>query len=222
MKKAIKEKSADRYQRIYKCIRERICLLHYPPGSRLNETELAAEFDVSRTPLRRVLQQLNHEGLLETKNGVGTIVTDINMKTFKDIYALRILLAEAMGSLSPNQASSRHIEIISDLIERAEAIQTKRDVEEYARIANDLEELLIDLIGSDPVKEITDILYYRVSRIWFTFLPNLDWESVIGSQLIEMSKMRDALKQGDIQAVGEIRKFHLGGILKKISHYISK
>ena len=222
MKKAIKEKSADRHQRIYKCIRERICLLHYPPGNQLNETELAAEFNVSRTPMRRVVQQLSHEGLLETKNGVGTIVTDINMKSFKDIYALRMLLADAMGILSPNPVSSRHIEIISDLIERAEAIRPKRDVEAYARIANDLEELLIDLIGSDPVKEITDMLYYRVSRIWFTFLPNLDWESVINDQLIEMNQMRDALKRDDIQAIGEIRSLHFGGILKKISHYMSK
>jgi DNA-binding GntR family transcriptional regulator len=90
--KAAKESSTDRFQRIYRQIRERICLLHYPPGTVLNETALATEFGVSRTPLRRVLQQLNHEGLVEIKNGVGTIVTDINMKTFKDIYDLRGIL----------------------------------------------------------------------------------------------------------------------------------
>lgn len=222
MKKAKKEKSADRYQRIYRCIRERICLLHYPPGTGLNETVLAAEFHVSRTPLRRVLQQLNHEGLLETKNGVGTIVTDINMKTFKDIYALRMLLSEAMGGLSPKQATDEHVEAITGLIERAQSLQANPDIEEYARIANDLEELLVDLIGSAPLKEITDMLYYRVSRIWFTFLPDLDWGSVVDSLLDEMKKMRDALGRNDIQAVGEIRRYHLEGILKKISDYISR
>lgn len=222
MKKPNKEKSADRYQRIYKCIRERICLLYYPPGTGLNESELAAEFHVSRTPLRRVLQQLNHEGLLITRNGVGTIVTDINMKTFKDIYVLRMLLAEAMGRLSPEQATDKHVEAVTGLIERAESLKTSRDVEEYARIANDLEELLVDLIGSEPLKEITDMLYYRVSRIWFTFLPHLDWGSVIDSQLDEMTKIRDALGHNDIQAVGQIRRYHLEGILKRISVYISK
>jgi DNA-binding GntR family transcriptional regulator len=170
--------------------------------------------------LRSVLQQLSHEGLLETKNGVGTIVTDINMKTFKDIYALRMLLAEAMGSQSPKPVSSEHIEALSELIERAEALKSKKDVEEYARIANSLEELLIDLIGSDPLREITDILYYRVSRIWFTFLPNLVWDEVINSLLNEINRMRDAMRQNDVQAIGEIRKFHLGGILEKISAYI--
>ncbi|MER8607582.1 GntR family transcriptional regulator [Mesorhizobium sp. M1233] len=34
-------------------------------------TELAAEFNVSRTPVRQALQRLDYEGLVETKNGVG-------------------------------------------------------------------------------------------------------------------------------------------------------
>ncbi len=96
-----KESSGQRHERIYKQIRERICLLQYPPGTILSETELAAEFEVSRTPVRRVVHQLHFEGLVDIKNGVGTIVTDIDLKTFKDIYDLRMRLSEMMGELSP-------------------------------------------------------------------------------------------------------------------------
>jgi DNA-binding GntR family transcriptional regulator len=152
---------------------------------------------------------------------VGTIVTDINMKTFKDIYDLRMLLAESMGELSPNPVTGKHIEAMSKLIERSEKLRHNRDIEKYAGIANDLEEVLIDLIGSAPLREVTDNLYYRVARIWFTFLPNLNWEEVVNAQLLELKRMRDAMKKSDIRAVGQIRSHYLRGILDGISGYIS-
>ena len=65
----------ERFERIYGIIRDRICLLDYAPGMRLGEEELAKEFGVSRTPIRRVLSRLETEGLLESRHGVGTFVT---------------------------------------------------------------------------------------------------------------------------------------------------
>jgi DNA-binding GntR family transcriptional regulator len=71
-----RESQASRFQRIYKAIRERICLLEYAPGTVLNEGQLADEFEVSRTPIRNVLQRLNYEGLLKTRNGGYLCVAD--------------------------------------------------------------------------------------------------------------------------------------------------
>jgi DNA-binding GntR family transcriptional regulator len=216
-----RESTGERYQRIYKAIRERISLLHYPPGTVLSEAELAGEFGISRTPVRRVLQRLNHEGLVEIKNGVGTIVTDIDLKTFKDIYDLRMRLAELMGELSPKAVTDAQLETMERLIERTKTLRAGPDIESYARIANDLEELLIDMIGSAPLREVTDVLYYRVSRIWFTFLPNLDWNDVVDTQEEELTRMLEAMRRGDLGAVGRIRRVYLHGILARLSDYIT-
>jgi len=70
------------------------CLLDFPPGAVLSEANLANEFDVSRTPIRRVLHRLEFEGLVDIRNGVGTLVTDIDLQTFKETYDLRMRLAE--------------------------------------------------------------------------------------------------------------------------------
>jgi DNA-binding GntR family transcriptional regulator len=187
----------------------------------LSEAALAAEFGVSRTPVRRVLQRLNFDGLVEIKSGVGTIVTDIDLKTFKDTYDLRMRLAEMMGELSPAPATEASLQKMTHLIERARKLRRKRDVEEYARIANDLEEVLITLIGSMPLREMTDLLYYRVARIWFTFLPNLNWDDVSGAQEAELTDIRAAMKRNDTSAIGRIRSDYLHGILTRISQYMT-
>ena len=51
----------ERFERIYKTIRDRICLLEYEPGARLGEEELAREFGL--TGARRILDLAKSRGL---------------------------------------------------------------------------------------------------------------------------------------------------------------
>lgn len=222
MQRARRESPAARYQRIYRAIRERISLLHYPPGTLLSESELAAEFRVSRTPVRRVLQRLEFEGLVTIKNGVGTIVTDIDLKTFKAIYDLRMRLAELIGELSPRQPGPATLRRVEALHRRARALVGHRDIEEYARICNELEECVLEVIGSAPLREITDILYYRAARTWLTFLPDLDWAEVSEALEAETLGIFKALQRNDIRGVGQLRRLHFHRLLAQLGSFIAK
>ena len=215
------EKGEDRHSRIYKAIRERISLLVYAPGTVLREGELAAEFQVSRTPIRRVLQKLHYQGLTDVRNGIGTIVKDIDLKTMKEIYDLRMHLAEMMGVLSPCQITAENLNALESLLDDVKKLKKKQNFEGYARLCNSLEEIMISMIGSAPLREITDILYYRVSRIWFTFLPYLNWKEVVSNQEAEIIAIIDAVKRGDLMGVGQIRRIHLHSILTQISKYLT-
>ncbi len=215
------ETTEQRHLRIYKAIRERISLLQYTPGTVLSEAELAGEFNVSRTPIRRVLQRLHYEGLTDVRNGVGTIVKDIDLKTFKEIYDLRMHLAELTGELSPAEFTREQLDTLKQLLKNAKALRSKKDYEAYGRLCNDLEEVILSMIGSAPLREVTDLLYYRVSRIWFTFLPHLDWKEMVGFQEKEISALIDAIKRNDIKGVGHIRRISLHGILTSVSQYLT-
>ena len=218
---ANQESTEQRHLRIYKEIRERISLLKYTPGAVLSETELASEFEVSRTPIRRVLQRLHHEGLTEVRNGVGTIVKDIDLKTLKEIYDLRMHLAELMGELSPTEFTRQQSDTLRQLLKDAKALKKQLDYEAYARLCNNLEDVILTMIGSTPLREITDILYYRVSRIWFTFLPHLSWKEMVNFQEKEISAMIEAIQRNDLKGVGQIRRIHLHGILTYLSDYLT-
>ncbi len=103
----ISPSARDRFERMHAVIRTRICLLDYAPGTRLSEEALAAEFGVSRTPLRRVLARLESEGLLQSVHGVGTFVTDVDIAELAQTYQLRFELAELtgrLGAVAPDEA----------------------------------------------------------------------------------------------------------------------
>jgi len=217
-----RESQASRFQRIYKAIRERICLLEYAPGTVLNEGQLADEFEVSRTPIRNVLQRLNYEGLLKTRNGVGTIVSEVDIKTFKDIYALRMSLAESMGELSPVTPTPAAIEAVKKLRARAERLRGgKKELTAYARLCNELHELIIEQIGNKALREMTDLLYYRAARTWLIYLHNLDWSEELEILQHECSEILFAMEIGDMRGVGHARRQFLFMTLSRISRYLT-
>jgi DNA-binding GntR family transcriptional regulator len=62
------------------------------PGAQLVESALAAQFDVSRGPLREALRQLVEEGLLVTVPYTGTHVISLSVEDVREIYSMRITL----------------------------------------------------------------------------------------------------------------------------------
>lgn len=69
-------------------------------GDRLSEVRLASRLDVSRTPLRLALAQLEHEGLLEPVAGGGFVVRSFSGRQVNDAIDLRGLLEGSAARLA--------------------------------------------------------------------------------------------------------------------------
>jgi DNA-binding GntR family transcriptional regulator len=66
-----------------------------PPGSQLNEVELASSFGVSRGPVREALQRLIQEGLLRSEPHRGVFVPVMTEEDIDDVYLAREALETA-------------------------------------------------------------------------------------------------------------------------------
>ncbi len=91
---------------IYDKLKEQILHLELPPGSNVSETETAARYKISRTPVRDAFKMLESEGLLEIRPHVGTFVTRIDLHTLSDTLYVRNVLEQAvlkdLSELHPN------------------------------------------------------------------------------------------------------------------------
>ncbi len=79
-------------QTIAPAIREAIINGALPGGMRLSELQVARRLQVSRTPVRRALNQLAHEGLVMIAPHVGATVRAIRPEDVEEIYEVRIAL----------------------------------------------------------------------------------------------------------------------------------
>lgn len=76
---------------VYDMLRDEILDLVLPPGSPIDEVQLAERFGMSRTPIREALVRLAGEGLVETLPNRSTMVSNIdflNLHTFFDAITL--------------------------------------------------------------------------------------------------------------------------------------
>ncbi|MEK1895641.1 MAG: GntR family transcriptional regulator [Rhizobium sp.] len=76
---------------VYDLLRDEILDLVLPPGSPIDEVQLAERFKMSRTPIREALVRLAGEGLIDTLPNRSTMVSNIdflNMHTFFDALVL--------------------------------------------------------------------------------------------------------------------------------------
>lgn len=67
-------------------IREWIVTLRFAPGEKIVDTEIAAYFKVSRTPIREVLKQLEQQKLICTYPGKGTFVAELERDRISALY----------------------------------------------------------------------------------------------------------------------------------------
>lgn len=62
------------------------------PGTKVTELELAAQFGVSRGPIREAIRELVEEGLLDSRPYAGTQVSAVDERTIMEAYGLRRVL----------------------------------------------------------------------------------------------------------------------------------
>ncbi|MDZ5696804.1 GntR family transcriptional regulator [Chelativorans sp. M5D2P16] len=203
-----------RFERIYRILRRRICLLDYPPGRRLREEDLAAEFSTSRTPVRRVLARLEDEGLVRSVHGVGTIVTDFSIDDLQQVYQLRVELAELIGKLAPVAPDPERLAAFRRLVERGRELADKPDAREFARLNMEFFHLLMTLTANEPLKEISERLYYQTTRVWLKTASRLaQYEDMLRNEISifqrEMADTVAALEAGDLRIIGHIRRSHV-------------
>jgi DNA-binding GntR family transcriptional regulator len=211
-----RDPAPERFARIYTELRNRICTNRYPPGTVLNETELADEFGLSRTPIRSVLQKLNHDGLVETRNGVGTFVSEVDERTAEDLYRLRMKLAELIGEFSPSVATTDQISRFESLLQRAEKLPSKPNYKAIGEINVAVAEAIADLSQSAALKELTTLLYFRTARIWHKTIPELDWNEECALVKAELNEILRSLRMSDVASVGFIRRNFIAMAFKRL------
>ncbi len=209
--------AASRHQRLYTELRSRICLLDYPPGTRLSEESLAREFGTSRTPLRRALARLEDEGLLLSRHGVGTLVTDVDIAELTQTYALRMELAQLTSTLSPRPVTPAMLAEIDVFVSLGAALLARPGARAFAELNMAYHSFGLTLSGNDALRDTSERLYFRTARIWLKSLPGMDLAEECAIFLAEMHQTRTALIAGDYHAAALIRRAHISMSFQRLS-----
>lgn len=100
------------YEDVAERLRQQIFNRALEPGEWIDEQKLAAEFGISRTPLREALKVLAAEGLVTMKLRRGAYVTEMSSTDVQQVYHLMALLeGDAAGQVARRATAEQRAEL---------------------------------------------------------------------------------------------------------------
>ncbi|MGT2462409.1 GntR family transcriptional regulator [Sinomonas atrocyanea] len=156
MAQPIEESLRDRPLRevIRDTLRTRIFEGYYAPGTRLIERDLAAEFNVSRLPVREALRMLGQEGLLAERATRGSVVASLSEKEVEDLFDVRASLEVLACRLASQRATPEDLARLDGLLADASGALARGSINEAHRFNNDFH---------DEVTKIADNTFLRTA-----------------------------------------------------------
>jgi DNA-binding GntR family transcriptional regulator len=131
-------------------IRQLVLGGEFPPGALLPEAYLAQAFDVSRTPVREALKQLQHEGLVEIRPKVGTFVREPTRREIVELFQLKESLEGLAASLMARRGEVPELGILRRNLADSEEAVLAGDSARYARLVEEFHWTIVH--GSDNRK----------------------------------------------------------------------
>lgn len=196
----------SKVDRIYLALKQRICTNVIGPGEPIFETQVAEEFCVSRTPVSRAFARLERDGLLRTRRGVGSYTTELDLDMFEDCYRLRIRLAELIGESARRQATLSVAARLEALLATGSSLRSARNYKAIGEVNVGVMYAVLDMIGNAALREITETLYFKTTRIWHSAIPNLCWEEEVAFVIAEIEDLLRALRFEDYATFGQVRR----------------
>jgi DNA-binding GntR family transcriptional regulator len=115
------------YEQVAEKLRARILSHSLGAGSWIDEQALAAEFGISRTPLREALKVLAAEGLVTMKLRRGAYVTEVSERDLTDVFHLLALLESDAAAIVAQTATAGQMSQLEALHQQLEAAGDDRD-----------------------------------------------------------------------------------------------
>lgn len=116
------QRSKSLHEQTYQAIRTSILLGDLAPGERLVETQLAQRLQVSRTPIREAIRQLQKDGLVSSDGMGGLQVMTISAADAAQLYDCRLALEQLSVSGACLQANEAQVQQLQSYVLQAETL----------------------------------------------------------------------------------------------------
>ena len=184
-------------------LRTRIFEGHYAPGTRLVERDLAAEFNVSRLPVREALRMLRQEGLLSDRGARGAEVSSLSPKDVEDLFDVRQSLEVLACRLAAARATAEDLGHLRGLLDEADGHLAKGAVMDAHRANSEFHDAITRIADNGFLKSALEPLQGRMHWLFrhVSDLPEL---------IQEHRELYDAIASGDPDRAAAQSASHIG------------
>ncbi|MFJ3698196.1 GntR family transcriptional regulator [Streptomyces sp. NPDC090052] len=197
--------------RVHALLRSRITSLELLPGTPLSENELAAELDVSRTPVREALILLGEESLVDVFPKLGTFVSRISVDAVLEAQFMREALELAALREAVERADAEDIAALRAILDAQRAALTTADPDAFFEQDEAFHRRLMEASGYRTLWRTVTTAKAHLDRARRLSLP---LPHRIENLIAEHTAVVDALEQRDAGSAEKALRGHLQGVFE--------
>lgn len=203
-------RSASTSALIYQVLWNDIVSLRRYPGDPILEKEIAAQFGVSRTPVREAILRLSNEKLIEILPQSGTFVARIALDTLPEAIVVRKALEDVTVRAAAVKASRTQIATLRANLELQKVQAAEADYEGFRRTDDTFHTLIAEAAGYPGIWEIIKSVKIKVDRYCHLSLPK---PGRIARLIKEHTAIFNAIRDHEPDRAAEAIHAHLDAIM---------
>jgi DNA-binding GntR family transcriptional regulator len=204
--------------KIYESIRDFISYGNLHPGERLIETDLAQQFNSSRSPIREALRQLESEGLIRSENNKGYTVAKLSAKDVSEIYSIRILLEGYAAELTARSVTKEQVKYLETLNNRLKTSAENNDLKAWLEANSLFHKFFFDHCGNSNLALILQTLQRRIHRYFYMIV---QIPGHFATYLDEHNGILEGCKEGNAEKTASHMRAHLETVREITLNYLS-
>lgn len=145
------QRNSSMRDQVYALLRKLILTGEISPGELIDEKYIAAQLDISRTPIREAVKRLSDEHLVDVVAQSATRASQLDLNSIKEAYLIRRALEMESAEQASQAMTQLHTDALSNIIKNhmsalenkqfAKAIDIDDEFHCYIAGINDLERL---------------------------------------------------------------------------------
>ena len=151
--------------RVYGAIYAAIVDHRLPPGTALPEDTLAAAFGFSRTVIRKALQRLAHDHLVDQRPNRGACVARPSIEEAREVFAAREVVERATVATAAHAARPADLARLQRNLEAGAAAVARGDRRAHIRLSGEFHLLVAEIGGNRALAGFVGQLAARSSLI---------------------------------------------------------
>jgi len=213
----------DRHQtlgeRVYHEILRRVVDGRLPIGSKLDENELAATLNVSRTPVREAITKLIGNGLLVYQPYRGNSIRSFTAKEAFDLYEVRKLLEMHAVRLATTLATPQSIAGLRQAIAAVDTALQEGDLVAYSLADQHFHNELAQRSRNKTLIETLEHLQGQIQLI--RVIANRD-PSVLEITAMERPTIIDAMAEGNAELAAQLMEEHISLVQERVTRVLQE
>lgn len=199
-------------ERAYEAIKEAILTLELTPGQAVNEAELASQLNVSRTPIRDALLQLQSEGFVIIQPFRGAFVSELTAQDIMEIFALREMLEVPAARNAAQTFTPEDLAQAEGLIEQMRIAVEQDRVRDYSALSDQFHSMIVTRLNNRRVLQVLENLRDHLKR--------LRTMALLVSQSRDFFEdyraLLDGIKAGNAAATEKAMRAHLRRVVRTL------